>query len=251
MADGCRGEEAEWWLKEAMVRHMPVIRPISLSGRGSTLLFFCTLRSGRVHRPRQRERARARALQCSRDKGRTERSVILSHLRPLPTLEANPFPDRGPTSAHLGVGLSPPSLPGSLWTTGSADSGIFVDWIFCQGHETYARTRHIGPWCEAASPAQPIAYCILIFCLPVGSSSISGVHLHPPRPFALAQQTCGRVTTLSRIKQSSHPGSYARCSGPAPPPTPHRSFRRRRTRVYSRPTLPARLLSSLSFVLVP
>lgn len=186
MADA-KDQKAAWWLKEAMVRHMPVIRPISLSGsrQNPVFIFFPSLlvactgqaRPGQTHRQ-------------SRETDGTERH----------------------------------SLP--------------LD-FFCPVHELPharppAHTTHIGPLSEAALLRHNrLLTTFLIFTLPVGSSIPGAAHASPPPatpPFALAQQTCGRVTKLSRIKESSHPGSYARCSGPAPPPAPHRSFRRRRRR---------------------
>lgn len=75
---------------------MPVIRPILPVWASAVPCFF--RRGGRVHRPRQREVQRTEQSRAGRRGGR--RSVIVSHLRSL-------IPDRGPTPAHLGVGLSP------------------------------------------------------------------------------------------------------------------------------------------------
>lgn len=116
--------------------------------------------------------------ELSRAGRRAERSVIVSHLRSL-------IPDRGPTPAHLGVGLSPlrylvycglSALPPSPVPDclGLPTPVFSVDWIFCPVPErtTSTRTRtpkrHIGSSCEAASPAQPPA-CLLhliFFSLP-------------------------------------------------------------------------------------
>lgn len=137
---------------------------------------------GRVHRPRQS--AESRDQRAGR---RTERSVIPSHLR-------FPIPDRGPTSGHLGVGLSPPL---ATWfvvdylliqsqTTRVCRLQYFCGLDFLSSTQTQARThtRHIGPSSEAASPAQPPAYYILIFTCPLALPISGSPPLLRP-PFAL------------------------------------------------------------------
>lgn len=56
--------------------------------------------------------------------GRAGRSVIVSHLRSL-------IPDRGPTPAPLGVGLSPLRYLVCSDCLGLPTPVFFVDWIFC------------------------------------------------------------------------------------------------------------------------
>lgn len=126
-------------------RQYPVF--CELAGEVRRLMVACT-GQGRESRAEQR---------------RTERSVIPSHLR-------LPIPDRGPTSAHLGVGLS--TTLAAAWSTvdyparpvpyflGPLDSSNICGLGFLSSttKRTHARTYdHIGPSCEAASPAQPPA----------------------------------------------------------------------------------------------
>lgn len=108
----------------------------------------------------------------------TERSVILCHLR-------FPIPDRGPTSGHLGVGLSPPRYLGLLWTICSASPRLtwacrlqyFCGLDFLTSTQTHAHA-HTTHRALVRGRLSGRTACLLHFdfYLPVGSS-ISGAHL--------------------------------------------------------------------------
>lgn len=158
---------------------MPVIRPILPVWASAVPCFFAVVVAC-TGQARGREKCREQSRAGQGRENRTGRSVIVSHLRSL-------IPDRGPTPAHLGVGLSPLRYLVCSDCLGLPTPVFFVDWIFCPVPDHTSTSTHAHPNDTSGPRARPpfrhnrlLLTTFNFFCpftCPLARSSISGAHL--------------------------------------------------------------------------